>query len=148
MWAILAFGMLAKGFVAPVLAGIPIGIASLRAHGLAAGVRRLRPLLGLAVVATIVLPWHVAVALANPGFAWDYVVNEHIMYALGRKVPRDSTGDTLGFFWQAFAGRAAPWVLFLPFTIREAARGLDGGRTESATPSCGRGWAASSCCSR
>jgi 4-amino-4-deoxy-L-arabinose transferase-like glycosyltransferase len=119
MYAALGMGMLAKGFVPPVLAAIPIGIVTVTRHGVA-GVRRLRPLLGLAVMAVVVLPWHVAAALANPGFAWDYVVNQHLLFALDRKEPRDSEGDTLAFFWQAFAGRTFPWVAFVPFTLVEA----------------------------
>src|SRR5262249_48195247 len=94
MYAAIGLGALAKGLVAPALAAIPIGVAMLRAHGLR-GIARLRPLLGLGVVAAIVLPWHVAAAVANPGFAWDYVVNQHILFALDKKEPRDSEGDTL-----------------------------------------------------
>ena len=120
MYAALGVGMLAKGFVPPVLAAVPIGLATVREHGLRAGVTRLRPLLGLGVTAAIVLPWHVAAAFANPGFAWDYIVNQHLLFALDKKEPRDSEGDTLTFFWQMFAGRASPWVLLAPFTLREA----------------------------
>jgi 4-amino-4-deoxy-L-arabinose transferase-like glycosyltransferase len=113
MYAVLSVGMLAKGFVPPALAAIPIGIAMLRAHGLD-GVRRLRPLMGLVLITVIQLPWHVAVALANPGFVYDYFVNQHVLAALGMKEPRDSEGDTLAFFLQAFTARAWPWVTFLP----------------------------------
>jgi 4-amino-4-deoxy-L-arabinose transferase-like glycosyltransferase len=133
MYATLGIGMLAKGMVAPLLAAAPIGLASLQAHGFAAAIRRLRPVLGLAIVAAVILPWHVTVALANPGFAWDYVVNEHLLFAIGRKVPKDSDADTLAFFWKAFLCRAAPWVVFLPLTIREAAIGLADGPTPRAT---------------
>jgi 4-amino-4-deoxy-L-arabinose transferase-like glycosyltransferase len=113
MYAAMGAGMLAKGLVTPVLAGVPIGVAMLRTHG-RAGIGRLRPLLGLAVVGAVVLPWHLAAARANPGFAWDYVVNQHLLFAFDKKEPRDSEGDTLAFFWQAFATRAWPWVTLLP----------------------------------
>src|SRR4029453_16788145 len=116
MYAVLGAGMLAKGFVPPLLAAVPIGIATLRAHGLS-GVRRLRPGLGLVVTAAIVLPWHVAAAIDNPGFAWDYVVNQHLLFALDKKVPRDSDGDTLTFFLQAFVGRSPPWGLLPPVPL-------------------------------
>jgi 4-amino-4-deoxy-L-arabinose transferase-like glycosyltransferase len=132
MYAVLAAGVLAKGLVPPLLAAVPIGLATLRAHGLR-GIGRLRPGLGLAVTTAIVLPWHVAAAIDNPGFAWDYVVNQHLLFALGKKVPRDSDGDTLAFFWQAFLGRAAPWVLLVPFTSREALRDLLDGETHPVT---------------
>lgn len=132
MYAVLGAGMLAKGFVPPILAGMPIVLATLRAHGIA-GLAALRPGLGFAVVAAVMLPWHLAAALANPGFAWDYVVNQHLLFALDKKVPRDSNGDTLAFFWQAFLGRSAPWVLLVPFTLREATSGVSGAEPLSPT---------------
>jgi 4-amino-4-deoxy-L-arabinose transferase-like glycosyltransferase len=116
MYATLGLGMLAKGFVPVVLTGLPIAVVTWRDRGL-------RPGLGLAVLALIVLPWHVAVALRHAGFAWDYVVNQHLLFFLDRKLPKDSVGDSLGFFWAAYAGRAAPWVLLLPLTLDEAVRG-------------------------
>jgi hypothetical protein len=98
-------------------------------------VRALRPGLGLVVLAAVVLPWHVAVALRHSGFAWDYVVNQHLLFFLDRKFPRDSEGDTLAFFWGAFAGRAFPWIVLVPLAIAEAVRGAarDGAPSERAT---------------
>src|SRR5205823_2693739 len=57
------------------------------------------------------------------GFAWDYVVNQHVLFFLARKLPRDSQGDSLAFFWAAAAGRAVPGVLLVPLTLAEAVRG-------------------------
>ncbi len=122
LYAALGVGVLAKGLVPLVIVGLPIGVVTLREDGWR-GILRLRPALGLAVIATLVLPWHVAVALRHPGFAWDYVVNQHLLFFLDRKLPRDSEGDTLTFFWAAFVGRATPWALLLPLTLGEAARG-------------------------
>jgi 4-amino-4-deoxy-L-arabinose transferase-like glycosyltransferase len=134
MYAALGIGVLAKGLVPLVIVGLPIVTITLREHGWP-GVRALRPGLGLVVLAAVVLPWHVAVALRHPGFAWDYVVNQHLLFFLDRKFPRDSEGDTLGFFWGAFAGRALPWILFLPLTLGEAVRGAarDAAPAERAT---------------
>ncbi len=125
MYAIVGVGTLAKGIVPVTLAGVPIAFMSLRAHGLAA-MRRLRVGMGLAIFVAVVLPWHVAASLANPGFAWDYVVNQHILFLLNKKEPRDSEGDALWFYLAAFLGRSSPWVLFLPFTMQEAIRGRTG----------------------
>src|SRR6185369_908629 len=112
-----------------------IAVLTLRDHGWR-GVRRLRPLLGLGVMAAIVLPWHVAVALRHEGFAWDYVVNQHLLFFLDRKLPRDSEGDSIAFFWGAFAARAVPWSLLLPLTLGEA---LAGARSV-ATPAARATW--------
>src|SRR5689334_463392 len=121
-WAALGVGMLAKGFVPVVIVALPVAACTLRDRGWR-GVRDLRPGTGLLVLAAIVLPWHVTIALRHPGFAWDYVVNQHLLVFFDKKLPRDSEGDTLAFFWAAFAGRALPWVTFLPLTAAEAIRG-------------------------
>ena len=65
------------------------------------------PLLGLAVFLLVAAPWHVAVAMRHPGFAWDYVVNQHLLFFLDKKLPRDSVGDPLTFFWSMFLGALA-----------------------------------------
>jgi 4-amino-4-deoxy-L-arabinose transferase-like glycosyltransferase len=80
-----------------------------------------------------VLPWHLAAALANPGFAWDYVVNQHLLFAFDKKEPRDSEGDTIAFFLQAFVLRASPWVLFAPFALPDAVARMADARTRRAT---------------
>src|SRR5207244_5359410 len=59
----------------------------------------------------------------------DYVVNQHLLFFLDRKLPRDSSGDPLAFFWAAYAGRAAPWILLGPLTLAEAMRGARGETT-------------------
>jgi 4-amino-4-deoxy-L-arabinose transferase-like glycosyltransferase len=123
MYAALGVGVLAKGLVPVIVTGIPIAALTLGEHGLR-GIWRLRPGLGLAVMGLVVLPWHVLVAREHPGFAWDYVVNQHILFFLDRKLPRDSEGDPLTGFLIAFAGRATPWVLALPLTLAEAVRGM------------------------
>ncbi len=126
LYAVLGVGVLAKGLVPVVAAAIPIGLLTLQEHGWR-GLGRLRPGLGALVLAAVVLPWHVLVALRHPGFAWDYVVNQHLLFFLDRKLPRDSEGDTLVFFWGALVGRAAPWILLVPLTAREALVGLRAG---------------------
>jgi 4-amino-4-deoxy-L-arabinose transferase-like glycosyltransferase len=123
LYASLGVGMLAKGLVPLVLAAIPIGIVTLRERGWR-GVLDLRPGLGLVVLGTIVLPWHIAIALRHPGFVSDYLVNQHLMTFFDKKPQNDTTGDPIWFFWTAFAGRMMPWIVLLPLTLDEARRGL------------------------
>jgi 4-amino-4-deoxy-L-arabinose transferase-like glycosyltransferase len=129
LYAALGLGVLAKGLVPIAIAAVPIGVLTLRERGWR-GIAALRPGLGLLVTAVIVVPWHAVVAARHPGFAWDYVLNQHLLFFLDKKLPRDSEGDPLGFFWAAFLGRAAPWALLLPLTLAEAVRGAR--RTASA----------------
>jgi 4-amino-4-deoxy-L-arabinose transferase-like glycosyltransferase len=122
-YAALAVGFMAKGAVAPAIAAVPVVVCSVRDHGWH-GLVRLRPLLGLAVFLVIAAPWHLAVAWRHPGFAWDYLVNQHLLFFLDRKLPRDSEGDTLPRFLMMFLGRALPWIVLLPFAGGEGARGV------------------------
>src|SRR4029077_19839144 len=128
MYAIVGVGMLAKGLVPAAVVAIPIVVLTVRPSGWR-GLGARRPVVGLGVVAAVVLPWHVLAAVRHPGFAWDYVVNQHLLFFLDRKLPRDSSGDPLAFFWAAYAGRAAPWILLGPLTLAEAMRGARGETT-------------------
>src|SRR5262245_13462650 len=122
-YAALAVGFMAKGAVAPVVAAVPVVACSIRDHG-GHGLVRLRPLLGLAVFVAVAAPWHLIVAWRHPGFAWDYVVNQHLLFFLDRKLPRDSEGDPLPTFLMMFLGRALPWLVLLPFAGREGLLGV------------------------
>ena len=122
-YAALGAGMMAKGLVPLVVALVPIGVVCVRNDGWR-GLRRLRPGLGALVLAAVLLPWHLAVALQHPGFAWDYLVNQHFLFFLDRKLPRDSEGIALAVFWGVFFGRALPWILLVPLTLREATNAI------------------------
>ncbi len=121
MGAALGVGVLAKGLVAVVLVAPPVAVALLRA-----GQRpSLRACAAAAVVfALVVLPWHVAASWRHPGFAWDYVVNQHLLFFADRKFPRDSEGVPLAVFWGVFLARVLPWGLLLPLVAREAVAGV------------------------
>lgn len=121
MYAALGAGMLAKGFVPAALAGLAIAAITWQRHG-AAALPRLISVPGIAAFAAVALPWHVAVALRHPGFAWDYIVNQHVLFFMARKLPRDSVGEPLLEFWATFLLRSMPWILLVP--LAGAARGL------------------------
>jgi len=121
-WASLAIGFMAKGAVPVAVVAIPVVVCTVRDHGWR-GIWRLQPLAGIAVFLLVAAPWHVAVAMRHPGFAWDYVVNQHLLFFFDKKLPRDSVGDPLTVFWSMFLGRALPWIVLVPFTLREALRG-------------------------
>lgn len=67
------------------------------------------PLIFLAIVA----PWHIHEAVTQPGFAWFYFINEHILRFLGRKVPADFHRGS--FYDPALRAMLLmlPWGIFL-----------------------------------
>src|SRR5262249_5524283 len=115
----LAVGLLAKGMLGIVLPAIPIAtlVVLERRWGM---VRELaRPRRWVLLVA-ILLPWHAIVALRHSGFAFDYLVNQHLLFFLDRKEPRDSIPISLAAFWGAFALRAIPWTALAPVALAHA----------------------------
>jgi len=71
----LALGMLAKGPVAPVLAGIVVASFAMAARELRLVVRTLWPP-GILLFCVIALPWYLAVQLRNPQFFREFIL-EH-----------------------------------------------------------------------
>jgi 4-amino-4-deoxy-L-arabinose transferase-like glycosyltransferase len=112
----LAVGLLAKGIVGLLLPGFPIVVVILsgRRWDLMADFVRPR---GWLLLAALVAPWHFIAALRHPGFAWDYIVNQHLLFFLDQKEPRDSIPISLMELWIAFLLRAFPWTFFLPLTV-------------------------------
>jgi 4-amino-4-deoxy-L-arabinose transferase-like glycosyltransferase len=117
----LAVGFLAKGFLAVLIPGLTIGV-------LIALERRFDLLRALLhprawwLVVLLVAPWHLAIGLRHPGFLWDYIVNQHVLFFFDKKWPRDSMPVPLATFWSAFAFRAFPWTIVLPLAIITAVR--------------------------
>jgi 4-amino-4-deoxy-L-arabinose transferase-like glycosyltransferase len=84
----------------------------------------------LAVVTFLALaaPWHVAVALRNPGFFAHAIVNEQVLRFFGQREPADVVSISLPIFWALFLVWLLPWTTFLPAAAlgaREALRRRD-----------------------
>lgn len=110
-YALLALAVLAKGFVA-------LALFALVVVSFAASERRLpwRSMLepgALAAFAAIAVPWHVAAALERPGFAWFYLVNEHVMRFLDRRVPHDYHTGPIWYYLARLPAYVFPWILVM-----------------------------------
>jgi 4-amino-4-deoxy-L-arabinose transferase-like glycosyltransferase len=135
LWAGMGFGVLTKGLLGVFLPAIVLGPALLLGGELRDW-RRYCPGWGIALGGAIALPWHVAAGVLNDGFWWDYVVNQHLLFFLHRKFPRDSTPIPLWAAWVSVAGRLFPWVLCLPAAAVTAAQGARGGGAPAWLPLC------------
>ncbi|HZP93190.1 MAG TPA: glycosyltransferase family 39 protein [Burkholderiales bacterium] len=98
-WFATALAVLSKGLVAILLPGLTLALYSLLLREFSFW-RRLRPLLGVLILALVAVPWFVAVSIANPEFPQFFFIHEHFTRFL-TKVHR----------------RVQPWWFFFPILL-------------------------------
>ncbi len=102
--------------------------------------RRLRPLMGLAIILLIAAPWHVLATLRNPpyfsfsmrsiageyhGFLWFFFINEQLLRFLNLRYPRDYDTVPRLYFWLLNLVWLFPWSVYLPTALRLSYRPVD-----------------------
>jgi len=133
----LAVGLLAKGPLAVVLTGLPVGLWVLTDNRWKDTWHRIPWFSGTLLMLIIAAPWYLAAEFKTPGFLRYFIVGEHFerftvpgwkgdLYGSGHRQPR-------GMIWLFGLLAFLPWSLFflrpiLRFrTIAEKFRGDDGG---------------------
>jgi 4-amino-4-deoxy-L-arabinose transferase-like glycosyltransferase len=113
----LGLGMLAKGPIAVVLTGLPIGAWVLwlrRWHDLWT---RLPWFGGVLLAAAISLPWYVAAELRSPGFLSYFLITEHFKRFFASGKIGDLYGheniQLYGMIWLYWIGATFPWSAIL-----------------------------------
>ncbi len=85
---------------------------------------KLRLISSTLVFFAIAAPWHILAALRNPsqgavrGFLWFYFVNEQFLRYIGKRVPAGYDTVPLLIFWGLTVLWVAPWMVFLPQSVR------------------------------
>src|SRR6266702_6879706 len=86
---------------------------------------KLRLLSSTMVFLAVAAPCHVLAARANPaqgnvkGFLWFYFVNEQFLRYVGKRLPPGYDTVPLLIFWALTILWLAPWMVFLPQSIRQ-----------------------------
>src|SRR6266566_999228 len=86
---------------------------------------KLRLISSTLVFFAIAAPWHILAALRNPsqgavrGFLWFYFVNEQLLRYVGKRVPAGYDTVPLLIFWGLTILWLAPWMVFLPQSLRQ-----------------------------
>jgi dolichyl-phosphate-mannose-protein mannosyltransferase len=87
---------------------------------------KLRLLSSTLVFLAIAAPWHIMAAIRNPsqgglhGFLWFYFVNEQFLRYMGKRVPPGYDTVPLLIFWGLTILWVAPWMVFLPQSLKQA----------------------------
>lgn len=116
-WLGAVLAALTKGLIGFVFPLATAGVAAL-CYRRRFSWRRLRPGLGLLVLAAVFLPWHLALAWRDPDFVPYYLLNEHVYRFLNLRVPLDYERLSVPAFWAATALWFFPWSLLLPGLVR------------------------------
>jgi 4-amino-4-deoxy-L-arabinose transferase-like glycosyltransferase len=118
----LGLAIMEKGGVALVLAGGTVGTFLLLMRD-GSGWRRLRDRSALLVVLAVAGIWHALASGMQPGFAWFYFINEHLLRFLGQRLPDDYHHGPLWFYLPRLLLMLVPWTPFLLLLApRRAAR--------------------------
>ena len=122
------------------LIGLLFPFATAAAYALFLGgrgfVSRLRPWLGVSIVAIVFLPWHILLAWQDPAFLSFYFGNEQFARFLGRRTPINYTPLSVAAFWTSTLLWLFPWFLFLPSALPLTPAG--GGAEDWPWPGSGR----------
>jgi len=121
-----AVGLLAKGMLAVLFPGLVCVVLIVWMRRAELFVQFLHPRAWWLLV-VLMVPWHAVMSIKHPGFLWDYVINQHILFFFDRKFPRDSVPVSLPAFWEAFALRLFPWTMFVPLALLRVGRGVRSG---------------------
>lgn len=121
MYVGLAIGLLSKGPLVVVLAGIALYPWLVMRHGFirmwSEIWRRLYPLSGFTVVLAIALPWYLLAEQATPGFLHYFIVGEHFQRFLDPGWKGDLYGSgharTKGSIWLYWLVFSLPWSIVL-----------------------------------
>ncbi len=103
----LGLGLLAKGPLAVVLVGMPVGLWVILRREWAALWRRLPWILGTLLMLAIAVPWYAAAEVRTPGFLDYFIVGEHVR----RFLDPGWKGDLYGFAHATPRGMIWPYAL-------------------------------------
>lgn len=112
----LGLAVMSKGLIGLVFPVATI-VVFLALVGDAAYLRRLVRLDGIALFLAISAPWHIAMAVKYPGFAYNYFLNEHLLRSMNMHYPADFRNVPIWEFWAVSLAGLFPWVCFLPAAV-------------------------------
>lgn len=113
MYAMAAAATLTKGLIGMALPGLVV-LVWLILTGRWSELRHVCLPTGTLLFLALAVPWHVAVALRNPEFAWFYFVHEHVLRFL---TPEAGRSEPVWFFIPILIIGWLPWVVFLPSAL-------------------------------
>ncbi|MFM7733761.1 MAG: ArnT family glycosyltransferase [Cyanobium sp.] len=117
-WPLLALATLTKGPVAPVLAGISLGLFALLQRDLRRLWQRLQPLKGLALTALLAAPWYLLVLAREGQPYWQSFFGYHNLQRFSRVV--NNHQQSWWYFGAVMLLASLPWTPLLLLGLKRA----------------------------
>ena len=112
-YAFLAFATLTKGLIAILLAGGIFTVFYLWERKLLPHYFKIISPLGVGLFLLIAAPWHILASMQEPGFAWFYFINEHLLRFTNQRLPHDYHTGSWWYYLPRILIYLIPWTLFL-----------------------------------
>lgn len=80
---------------------------------------KLFDIIGILIFLALTLPWVILATIKQPGFAWDFFVNEQIMRFLNKRYPNDYHHGPFYYYVIPLLVIMLPWTTLLPSLFRK-----------------------------
>ncbi len=124
LWASLALAVMTKGFLGLIFPGIAF-VIFIAAEGRRDMIKKLASIPAIAVFTAITVPWHILMELRNPGFLYDFIINEQVLRFFNERVPPDWDSISSPLFFLITLAWMMPWAVFLLQGARMSIRKKD-----------------------
>ncbi len=124
LWASLALAVMTKGFLGLIFPGIAF-VIFIVVEGRRDMIKKLVSLPAIAVFMAITVPWHILMELRNPGFLYDFIINEQVLRFFNERIPPDWDSISSPLFFLITLAWMMPWAVFLLQGARMSVRKRD-----------------------
>ncbi len=124
LWASLGLAVMTKGFLGLIFPGIAF-VVFIAAEGRRDMLKKLASIPAIAVFMAITAPWHILMELRNPGFLYDFIINEQVLRFFNKRIPPDWDSISSPLFSLITLAWMMPWAVFLLQGARMAVRKRD-----------------------
>lgn len=81
---------------------------------------RLFDIPGIGIFLLTIVPWTIAASIRQPGFAWDFFINEQVYRFLNKRIPDDYHHGPIWYYIIPTIVLLLPWSVFFPTLIKKS----------------------------
>ena len=79
---------------------------------------RLFDIPGICIFLLTIVPWTIAASIRQPGFAWDFFINEQVYRFLNKRIPDDYHHGPIWYYIIPTIILLLPWSVFFPILVK------------------------------